>query len=148
MLPFFPFGMHFYNSLWLSTIFLIFSILNKHEQTSWFQTMEFKESTHAKLIRALVGVRHSRYFPKYCLFDCASSMWIHEIVYTYYWANLISHFSAQLAVQVCSLPPHFPKFRVYACHCPVWCHTWLSWYLFDCLIIFDEDTCCVIHHLS
>ena len=47
--------MHFHNFLWLSSIFLIFSILNKHEQTSWFQTMEFIESTHAKSIRALEG---------------------------------------------------------------------------------------------
>ena len=34
---------------------MVFSIFNKHEQTSWFQTREFIESIHAKLIRALGG---------------------------------------------------------------------------------------------
>ena len=38
---------------------LVFS--NKHEQTSWFQIMEFIEPTHAKVIQVLVGGQHPRH---------------------------------------------------------------------------------------
>ena len=50
---------------------LIFLIFNKHEQTSWFQTMEFIESIHATLIRALVGPNiHDIFFTIVCsIFD-------------------------------------------------------------------------------
>ena len=52
------------------------------------------------------------------LIDCASSLRCMRLFWICYWANLVSHRGALAFVQVCSLPPHFPKFHEYACHCP------------------------------
>ena len=67
-----------------SIYLIILLIFNKKEQASWFQTMEFTEPIHAKAIRVFVGAQHPGYFSSIffvCyLIDCASSLWIHEII--------------------------------------------------------------------
>lgn len=79
----------FYYFLWLSTIFLIFLISHKHEQTSWFQTMEFIESTHAKSIKEIVVLKlgiwdsNSFAFCHYHLEPNHSRCW--------YWGNQWAH---------------------------------------------------------
>ena len=87
--------MHFHCFIWFLTIFMIFLIFNKHEQTSWFQTMEFMESTHAKLIRALVRARHSWYLLQFCLLEMLifySSRWYTWICFVFIVENtLVSH---------------------------------------------------------
>ena len=84
--------MHFHCFLWFLTIFLIF---HKHGQNSWFQTMEFIESTHAKLIRALGGPDiHDIFFNIACLiFDWLCLLFVEcmRLFWIFYWANLVSH---------------------------------------------------------
>ena len=57
---------------------------NKHEQNSWFQIMEFIESTHAKLTRALERGPTFMIFPQTFLvwysIDYASFCGIYEII--------------------------------------------------------------------
>ena len=143
MLPFFPFGMHFYNSLWLSTIFLIFSILNKHEQTSWFQTMEFIESTHAKSIRALEGGPdiHDILFNIVCLI---SSWFLIPLDDIHLWICFIFIVELPLfpmevlmpANQVRSSSPIFENYMgTYAIgdYIHTWCDSWVFWYMLDLL---------------
>ena len=125
---------------------LIFLIFNKHEQTSWFQTMEFIESTHAKLIRALVGAQHSWYPLPYCLLD----IWL--IFYSPWWytwiffvfiveISLLPIEMWMLANQVRPFYPITLKFL------------WIGMFSWDmtmfdaiidcldaCLIVFDENT--------
>ena len=101
-------------------IFMIFSFFfNKHEQTSWFQTMDFIKSTHAKLIRALVGARHSWHFLRYCLLDIwlifDSSWWYTYLFRIYCWASLVFHRLWMLVNQVCFFYPPILKF--YECEC-------------------------------
>ena len=110
---------------------LIFLIFNKHEYTSWFQTMEFMESTHAKLIRALVGARHLWYSLQYCLLDMLIfySPWWRTWIRFIFWDTLVPIDVWMLANQVRPFYPTTLKF--YEC---VWSHDiWPC--LMPCLIV-------------
>ena len=113
---------------------------NKHEQTSWFQTMEFIESIHAKLIRALEGGRHSWYSLWYCLLD----IWLiflfllmiyMNLFYIHRWATLVSHKGVNARwLGMLFLPPNSKILWM----CMLWwaisifeCCPWLPWHLFD-----------------
>ena len=120
---------------------LIFLIFNKHEYTSWFQTMEFMESTHAKLIRALVGAWHLWYSLQYCLLDMLifySSWWYTWICFVFYcWDALDSH-RGVLACYPGTLSSHLffknsMDLYVIDDHIHIWRDSWMSWYMLDLL---------------
>ena len=141
--------MHFHYFILFSTIFMVLLIFNKHEQTSWFQIMEFIESTHAKIIWALVGARHPWYFLQYSLFDILLIVLPPYATWNYFTSIIELTLFPILAFNSLSryafyhhILKNFMNMHVIAF---VWCHAWLSWYLFDCLIIFDKNTCCVLY---
>ena len=99
--------------------FLDFLDFLKHEQTSWFQIMEFIESTYAKLIRALVGARNSWYSLQYCLLDMLifySHGW--HIWIRFIFIVEISLFPIQMWMLANQVRPFYPTtLKFYECVC-------------------------------
>ena len=47
-----------------------------------------------------------------------------------------------------TLSPHFQNsmnIHFFAYYALAWCHAWLSWYMLDCLVIFDKNAYCVLY---
>ena len=128
MLPF-SFRHRFSLFFLFSAIFLIFLHFFKHEQNSWFQIMEFIESTHAKLIRALKGGPTFMIFPQIFFVRlivlhfvvCMRLFWI------CYLANFVSH-KGVLACYPCML--FLTYFRELCGHvCYWWLDPYMMWFL-------------------
>ena len=116
-------------------IFLIFLSFLKHEQTSWFQTMEFIESIRAKVIWTLVG--GPTFLISSLILILKMIVWYlidFDSSWRYAWIcfifviglTLLPIKALQLAIQVRSFSSFFREFYGHVCY----------WWLYPCMMWF------------